>query len=752
MDADRILVGLGVIVMAGCKPEEWSLKDLAKALTDKQYAKKKIVVPMFQRRECWDEKKESAFVDSLRRGFPVGTMLFYKTVDEETEVYTLIDGLQRSNTVKKYMSKPTRFFQEDRIPDDIVSEIISALQLEGDNEYYSSLINTATSNYLKSLEKLARIEKYGLAKSIIVMCEADITSLELNEQVQHIVESYVVKIKEEFSEIEKISIPVLVYTGEIGNLPEIFERINSKGVPLDNYEVYAAAWPVDRKFKVDNEQVVLKVMKKYDTLVADGYEVEGYDGERIRIGKMLNAFEYLFGLSRFLNDKYDFLHFDNSSTPDTINTLAFELVNACFNDSKDGIPTLFEHVYSVDINLFEKRLEEAIQYVLNIILPVNQFKGNSRNKNKILHGKYQIMSMIAYVFKKMYCPTKLEQKRETWPEDDIVLKKNMLQHYVYDIMTKSWGDGGTSKIHRAVKENRYSSEITYAVWNSTLNMYFEDSNTKRESVKVLNPSKEDIVFLNCIYLSLFTAQDQLGEWKFDIEHLATKQSMIKRIKTTNGIGLPIGCIANLCYLPEGINRAKKELTIYQYEPISSQIDDIEKKYSFTTHNDLQWLEKEYGNEEFEQLRNVYTAYLRGRFKKQKEMFYATMGIEVETECEILPINYDHSEDANLSVPPLPDMALKVGRFIKSAMQNLADVNYQFRDGMLEEMCTLEWAKENIGRSAWLPFLVPEDQIVKRERYYSKIFVFNGKRFYVYSQLEINSDHKENFIRWYRTLE
>lgn len=739
--------------MAGCKPEEWSLKDLARALTEKQFARKKIVVPMFQRRECWDEKKEIAFVDSLRRGFPVGTMLFYKTVDGETEIYTLIDGLQRSNTVKKYMSKPTRFFQEDNIPDDILSDIINVLCLEGENESLKSTICVAAGNYLKSLEKLDRIEKYGLAKSIISTCGSDVTSLELNEKIQNIVDPYVVKIKDEFAEIEKIVIPVLVYTGEISNLPEIFERINSKGVPLDNYEVYAAAWPVERKFKVDNEQVILKVMKKYDTLVADGYVVDGYDGETLRIGRELNAFEYLFGLSRFLNDKYDFLHFDNTSTADTINTMAYELVNACFNDSKDDIPTLYKQVYSVDMNLFERRLEEAIQYVQNIILPVNHFKGNNRGKNKILHGKYQIISMIAFVFKKMYDSTELNQKKATWFQDDVALKKYMLQHYVYDIITKSWADGGTSKIHKAVKENRYTTEITYAVWNSALNMYFEDSNTKRESSKVPNASKEDIIFLNCIYLSLFTAHDQLAEWNFDIEHLATKQSMIKRIKTTNGIGLPIGSIANLCYLPEGINRAKKELTIYQYEPISAQVSEIERKYSFTTHDDLLWIEKDYGIGEFEQLRNTYITYLRKRFIKQKEKFFSTMGIEVEEDAnEILHSDYVCNNAGNGSVPPLPDRTLKVGKFIKAAMRNLSEANYHFPEGLLEEMCTLEWTKVNIGRSAWLPFLVPEDRMVKKERYYKDVFVFNGKRFYLYSQLEINSDHLENFIRWYRTLD
>ena len=115
--------------MAHCKPEEWTLKELAKALDDKVHENKKIVIPMFQRRQCWDAKKEADFVDSLRRGFPVGAMLFYKTVVDDAEVYTLIDGLQRSNTVRKYMNRPTKFFRSDSLPDTMLEDILKTLRI-----------------------------------------------------------------------------------------------------------------------------------------------------------------------------------------------------------------------------------------------------------------------------------------------------------------------------------------------------------------------------------------------------------------------------------------------------------------------------------------------------------------------------------------------------------------------------------------------------------------------------------------------
>ena len=108
---------------------------------------------------------------------------------------------------------------------------------------------------------------------------------------------------------------------------------------------------------------------------------------------------------------------------------------------------------------------------------------------------------------------------------------------------------------RVIKEEKYLTEISYEIWDSTLNKYYEESNLNKSVSQVKNPSKEDIVFLNCIYLPIFSARDQLSGITFDIEHLATKGLMKKAIMETNGEGegLPIASIANICYLNEGTN-------------------------------------------------------------------------------------------------------------------------------------------------------------------------------------------------------
>lgn len=104
--------------MAGCTCENWSLQDLSSALQDMHKDNKRIVVPMFQRGKRWKKAQEQKFIDSLIKGYPVGTMLFYETYEDNKRTYILVDGLQRGNSIKKYMTNPTEFFYDDSISDE----------------------------------------------------------------------------------------------------------------------------------------------------------------------------------------------------------------------------------------------------------------------------------------------------------------------------------------------------------------------------------------------------------------------------------------------------------------------------------------------------------------------------------------------------------------------------------------------------------------------------------------------------------
>lgn len=612
--------------MAGCMCENWSLQDLSSALQDMHKDNKKIVVPMFQRGKRWNKNQEKTFIDSLIKGYPVGTMLFYETFEDNKRTYILVDGLQRGNSIKKYMTNPTEFFYDDSISDEFCAEILKIVRQE-DEEFYSS-IRTILTSFIKEQKTFKNLQYYSVAKLIADEFKAGYEPI---EKLIDTIKNFFEERQDLYARIASTVIPVIVYTGEESNLPDIFDRINSKGTPLDQYEVYAAAWPVNEKYAISNLDVIEHIVKKYDSFVEDGYFIHGYSREEMRTTRKVNAFEYLFGLGKYLVEKYEILEFNKNLADDTVNPIAFELVNACLNDA-DKIRILYKNLQTIDLNVLEKAIYKAIDFVNDSISVITKFKGNSRNANKIFHSKYQILSMISTTFKEMYANGDFTHFADGWQERKSTIAKNLVHYYVYDIITNYWSEGGTGKIHAAAKPNRYMNEISSRAWMVALDGFFERSMLRAESKKVANPKSEEFVVLNCIYLKTFTAMDQLSIERFDVEHIAPKEQMRKLIEACKGEGLPISCIANLCYLPEYVNRSKKDKNFYQDKKYLQyvKLEEVETKYSFTEEEDLDWMDMPYEKpEDFAVLKEYYTDYCTKRFSKIKHLFCDALGITYE---------------------------------------------------------------------------------------------------------------------------
>ena len=618
--------------MTGCTTENWTLESLSAALKDMHKDNKKIAVPMFQRGKRWNGQQQRTFIDSLIKGFPVGTMLFYETIEDGKQTYILVDGLQRGNSIKKYMTNPTEFFYDSNISDDFCQSVLQIVNANVSANY--NVVRSILTDFIKKQKSFKNLQYYKPAKDIADRFNAGATPI---GALIDVIAQFFEERQALYDQIASTVIPVIVYHGEEENLPEIFDRINSQGTPLDQYEVYAAAWPVNKRFKVSNTAIVECAIKKYDAFVEDGFVIHGYDREKMRSSKEVNAFEYLFGLSKFLVSKYDILGFQKGLADDTVNPLGFELVNACLNDT-DRIKTLYQNIYDIaDIGAFENALNNAIKFVVDSVSAIIRFKGNSRSGTKLFHSKYQILSMISTTFKEMYGSGDYSKVDDAWDSKKDVIARNLRLYYVYDIITNYWSEGGTGKIHSAAKPNRYMIEISPRMWRNALDAFFDKSMLRTESKQIANPRSEEYVLLNCIYLNTFTAMDQLSIDKFDVEHIAPKEQMKKLIAATSGAGLPISCIANLCYLPEYVNRSKRDRNFYQDTKYLQHInlDEVERKYSFTTRNDLEWMDMDYtGSDDFDALKEFYEDFCISRFDVLKRLFCESMGIDYDAMISV----------------------------------------------------------------------------------------------------------------------
>ena len=613
--------------MSGCKCEQWTLSELSKALESKATENKKIVIPMFQRGKRWNAEQEKTFIDSVKEGYPVGTMLFFKKYENNQEMYVLVDGLQRSNTIKKYIKNPIEYLESCEFSDALCVELLSAYKLDlTDNMKF---LKDILMDFISTKTTFKNLKFYSPAKLFVEKFNlGNIDLAPIIEKIQKIFEER----QNLYDKIAMSEIPVIVYTGDEKNLPVIFERINSKGTALTQYEIYAASWPIEERYTINNKEIINYNIKKYDDFTNEDYQIYGFNPNELLKKQELNAFDYLFGLSKHLVNTYSILDFNSKLGDDEINPLGFELVNACLNDS-DKISELYKNLRGVDINLFEADLYQAIKVVENAIKPVIAFKGNKRNSDRVLHSKFQIMSMVSTTFKKMF-GNDLTQINSNWKKIENEWSKHLLHYYVYDIITNFWSDGGTKKIYQVALNDRYMVDINSTAWNSALDGFYNNSMQRVESStkKIAVPKNEEYVILNCIYLNTFTAMQHLGLDKFDVEHIATKNQMKDFITQTSGIGLPISTIANLCYLPEKANRVKQDKNFYQdkkyLQTCGMDLDEIESKYSFTKSDDLAWMNMDFSkSSDFAALKEVYFKYCDDRFEEMKKRFCNSLGIE-----------------------------------------------------------------------------------------------------------------------------
>lgn len=614
------------------KYESWNLRKITKALEEHNVDNVKIEVPMFQRNLVWSEEQKKTFIDSVKKGFPIGTLLFYKVKDKDT--YSLIDGLQRSTTIKDFMKSPTSYFETQDVDDEVIETLYKLFERNTDKREFYETMRMEIQEYVRQNDLSSSNLSYDLAK-MLVERYAKKEDLKTLDKTVNAVTPCIEEFSKLYEEIAQSPIPVMIFSGDESDLPTVFERINNQGTLLGKYQIYAASWAVKNyTVVIENEEVLNHIIAKYDDFVSEGFELSGYDRNAMLDTRQVSLFEYALGFGKYISDKYDKLFVKNKSLLE-INQIGFELLNACFGCHNKQIKDLHEKLNTVDINLLEKRLDEIIQLIDGILAPFIGFKANSRGNIPIYHAQYQIVSIIACTFREKYNINNLDKEKIDWKQKYALLKMNIPQHYVFDIIARVWSDGSLGKLYSTLNDNKYLRPIEKSLWETKLEDWLNNTLTRREKTNVASPKPVEKLFLNCIFVNTITAREQLSpDVKFDIEHLATKEILKKVIKKHSWEGMPISSIANICYLPEYDNRAKKGKTIYQNKAYLEYIEtkgltlnDIESKYTFTERNDLQWLEECYSNDQYSEYLDKYCDFLKRRFVKMKEAFYTSLGIE-----------------------------------------------------------------------------------------------------------------------------
>lgn len=622
----------------------WSMEEYTVEKLSNEISSQKIKVPKYQRGTVWNNQQKEKLIDSMNKGFPFGSILLYKNEKNEKQI---IDGLQRSTTIIEFVRNPAQYFMDENIEDEMIIKIWELLGIVSSKDVVIEELKIIIKEWVKrehsSMQEIQRMQYSDLYD---IIQDKWPTAREKKNEIKQIIKEMFVDFQNVCERIASMQIPALVYEGDESLLPEIFERINSQGSKLTKQQIYSATWANDY-VKIINpklNEIITSNRDRYDNMLDDNMELMDYNATELIRNKEVNIFELVFGFGRVISKKYPYLFNYDSKDPAKVESIGFNLINACLMQKSANMKNLNQNLKKYiglsteNVELFLNKIIECVEYVDKRLGCGTKFKGNTRSDSKItpLHTEMQIVSIIATVFCSRHVSFEVNEKGELrkltidcnnyntkWTQNKNIFNKNILKIYSMDIIAQKWKGSGDKKLDNILFDNNfyYFREISWKEFGQVLDVYYSSINSERnERKQVTSPKEADKIILNLIYASIFTSVDQNNESNFDIEHLAPKNLMKEKICSySEEFRLPISSIGNLCLLPQYENRTKKDKTIYNDKKYLDNIEDLKKieaKYTFTIESDFAWLELDGLTEE--QFKEAYIKFLDGRFSKMKE--------------------------------------------------------------------------------------------------------------------------------------
>lgn len=548
----------------------WPIGKLVQAVQDHSATNVRIEIPRFQRRLVWNDKQREDLIDSIHRGFPIGSILLYKRPNPvgSEELYQVVDGLQRTSTLVGYASEPLALAPSNLVPQAAMEAAAALLKIDATH------VQRAVVDWMRVTKQLtfrAGFRPDGLARtlreSLDRPIDGDDTALvDLLSDALDALKSNV--------DINAVSLPVVTYAGPEGELPEIFERINQSGTKLNKYEVFAATW-LNTGTQVNSEQVRVAINDKYSTLIGRGFSINGLESDGAI--QDFNLFEYLFGFGKTLIRDHTLL-FDARADPAETEPAAFSLCCAVRGQQLSRMSELPNFMPRsadglIDPSVMESSLRTAASAVQGWLAPYIGLKLNaSGDSQDIGHGELQIVSMIARAVAGRWESRSDWSERPGWEADWEQLRQAMPQHYLMDLIEETWRGPIYSTLFTRIWEvsednkvtgvaGHYARQIDHKTWENVLEAWF-NKQLDREQRSRPYIRAVDRVFLRFVYTGLVSHLDNRRQ-QFELEHLFPV-SRLKNEIPADGPGWPISCISNLALFTKALNREKSAQTISEY--------------------------------------------------------------------------------------------------------------------------------------------------------------------------------------------
>jgi hypothetical protein len=630
-------------------PEIVMLKNLRGSTKPNGNGKYEIRIPIFQRGIVWNEEQKRKLIESIKLGYPVGSLMAFETFENNRPVWGLIDGLQRTSTIIDYLDKPFKIADPALFyTGDILTRIAQILFPENPTSRISELTEVL-NEWLKLMETnnpasgfhAGRLQEYLVEK---LFNNVYLPQDKSNNLMNYLSEEFFVHIDKEIGKIEDATLPFIIYKGPEDQVPEIFERINSEGMKLSKYETFAATWTF-RKVQITNPNVISYIQKKYEELQSRGYVISGLDGD-VRDVSEYNLFEYLFGLGKLLTEKHPLIFRASPNPADpvplgfVIATVAYQLPISKMKDLANKLRETYAGE-TINLNNFENALSESCRAIEDSLRGFLKIRLNSKTREKqfIPHSDNQIFSYITrYMVERFDSNNNWIEKEQNRSAE---LLKNIPLFYLLDILNGSWSGSGDSRLYRvtwSVDENGISPASDYLnsppfdEWNSSLDSWHNRELAKLQKDRSSN-TPEARLLLKFLYQDVMTVV-QNETIDFHIEHLWSVDKLKNIISSTNSDGWPIGAFSNLALLEKDINQAKGSIMLGDFKET-----DRGREFGSNTWEKIQkfviWPQCEDLKFEKSLTKETYIEFCKSRFSELKKIILKEVGFSEQVQAEYL---------------------------------------------------------------------------------------------------------------------
>ena len=546
-----------------CEFKEWPIGDYIKRIEDDQ-----IVLPKFQRGISWRIDQQRRLISSIRQGFPIGAILLAQRSWDQPNKFSIIDGLQRTTAIRQYRKNPVPFIgtADNEYPAGwkdfgnwIANRYSSSAQTpSGVNDFLHSFLSETDLDFP---------DQFGFFDKVTQFFGATLEQLAADSELKSRANSFFKSIKEEL-DISKVSIPVILYSGPDSLLPEIFERLNSEGVKLTKYQIFAASW--QRSIRCSHPEVLAAIASFYERRLQNSeIEIEGVgeDGNP----EILTLFDYLTGLSTVLVDRFPMLFASGWSSH-----IAFAIASVAHRCQIGKMATLEDHFPKSDEG--EILTDAFTSAILSSCEDVNRaLKGRlglRLNTSKSLdfsgHTEFQIGTIVTRLLVEHF-------EHSDWSEKTKVSERKKLDQfvrrwYLIDRLRRAWGNAGDSQFFRQVwetiklsdgKDALIPSKITLQKISdddlqNVLNTWFDEEIRRRDKARQ-SVSSETKLVLRYFYVDKLSVLEE-DEKRFHLDHLVPVswwKEFFKKFKSDElEAAGPINSIGNLCLMIDIDNKSK----------------------------------------------------------------------------------------------------------------------------------------------------------------------------------------------------